>query len=50
MMPGGGVSQEKFGVSAWEDERMWELAQNTGALWVHAALLKHPSRVKVLED
>ena len=37
--------KERFGVDAWEDERMWELAQNTGALWLHEALLRHPLRV-----
>jgi hypothetical protein len=42
--------KDKFGVNAWEDERMWELAQNTGALWLHASLSRHPSRVTRPED
>ena len=42
--------KEKFGVNAWEDERMWELAQNTGALWLHASLMRHRSRVSRPED
>ena len=40
----------KFGVNAWEDERMWELAQNTGALWLHATLSRHRARVTRPED
>ena len=27
--------RERFKVDVWKDERMWELAQNSGALWVH---------------
>jgi hypothetical protein len=26
--------KEKYKVDLWKDERMWELAQNAGALWV----------------
>lgn len=31
-------------VDVWRDERMWELAQNAGAVWVHEALKIHPLR------
>jgi hypothetical protein len=27
--------KDKYKVDVWKDERMWELAQNSGALWVH---------------
>ena len=32
-------------VDLWRDERMWELAQNAGALWVHELLKRHRLRV-----
>ena len=36
--------EENYPWQAWEDERWVELAQNTGALWVHEALKRHPQR------
>ena len=42
--------RRKFKVDVWRDERMWELAQNAGALWVHAALERHPLRVRDPND
>lgn len=36
--------REKFKVDVWRDERMWELAQNAGALWVHEQLKRHRLR------
>jgi hypothetical protein len=36
--------REKYNVDVWKDERMWELAQNAGALWVHQALKQHKMR------
>ena len=37
--------RRKFHVDVWRDERMWELAQNSGALWTHSSLERHPLRV-----